>query len=382
MNLHLFFDVFIEDGPLGVYLRGDKGRFKKEHAIRSATDAYKFQSKFDITRYTLASYATIPWSGVTIRIECDNPKHQSIYDELGKLFPTGDIQKTRSDTAKKYLDALLSFDLKNNPWLFFSPNNDHPFIGSIQELEAVIDDANKTKERYPNALVSICYSHFTECQNFFKPTQHEWGAYGDVFPKLLYETDHSYVLELNRLLIDSIHIFQYEDLKRIFSLTKNSGRVIKLEDTEFYLSNNYKHILVIPKTELCRHYDGYMHLLDKVPPLFIPDGFFESKIKASYGYPVRKDGYIHINPLSIAYSYLDPMGADLRCLQEDLPSFWQSRFLEFDVNPDFPTVLPRNQITANLDIQNPYRDTSKISNFIRSFNKLFKYNRKKWIKRI
>ena len=382
MNVHLFFDIYIEDAPLGVYLRGDKGRFKKEYAIRSTAGAYKFQSKFDIARYTLASYASIPWSGVTIRIECENPKHKNIYSEIEQLFPGGNIQQSRSDTAKKYLTALSALNLQNNPWIFFSPNNDHPFIGSIQELEAVIQDADKAKDLHKNALVSICYSHFTECQNFFKPTQHEWGAYGNIFPKLLYETDHSYVLELNKLQIDSVHIYQYEDLMRLFSLTKNTGRVIRLEDTELYLSNTIKHILVIPKTEFCRHYDGYMHLADKVPPLFIPDGFFESKIKASYGYPVRKDGYIHVNPLSTAYSYQDPLGADLRCLREDLPIFWHSRFLELDVNPNFPSTLTRNEIPANLDIQNPFRHISKIVNLLRSANKLFKYKRKKWMKKI
>ena len=54
---------------------------------------------------------------------------------------------------------------------------------------------------------------------------------------------------------------------------------------------NNESIVIVPKSELCRHYDGYLHTYSIIndfikastcPPLFIPNGFFEKKIKIAY----------------------------------------------------------------------------------------------------
>ena len=71
-NVHLFFDVYIEDAELGVYLRGDRVRFNKDKKIRGRNTQYRYQTKLDITRYTLYSYSHIDWTSVTIRIFCEN----------------------------------------------------------------------------------------------------------------------------------------------------------------------------------------------------------------------------------------------------------------------------------------------------------------------
>ncbi|OGS97069.1 MAG: hypothetical protein A3H31_08375 [Gallionellales bacterium RIFCSPLOWO2_02_FULL_57_47] len=384
MNLHLFFDVFIEDAQPGVYLRGDRRRFDKDYQIRTATPAYKFQSKFDITRYSLISYQEIPWASITIRIECQNKNHESIYEELRGIFPDANVVEHRSDTAKKYYQALLDLDLKDNSWVFFSPNNDHPFMGNkgdIAKLAEVLKDADEAAERTGADLVSIPFSHFTECMNFFKPTQHEWGAYGDVFPKLLYETNYSYVISLNKLLIDSLHIYRYADLKWIFGNSKNTGRVIRPEDTEFYLTKIRSHVMVVPKFEFCRHYDGYMHIADKVPPLFIPEGFFDANIRIRYGYENTKSGYVNINPRAICFSYQSPKGADLKIVLDDIPEFWRHRISEIDINPEFPKALSRLGIDYYKDLVNPWRKSSAVKNIFRSYRKLLKSKTKQLVKK-
>jgi hypothetical protein len=373
MNLHLFFDVFIEDAPTGVYLRGDRRRFDIDYQIRTAAPAYKFQSKFDITRYSLISYQDIPWTTATIRIECQNKNHESIYQELRGIFPSAKVVEHRSDTAKKYYQALLDLDLDDNSWVFFSPNNDHPFIGNIENLAEVLKDADEAVKKTGADLVSIPYSHFTESMNFFKPTHHEWGAYGDVFPTLLYETAHSYVIRLNRLLIDALHIYRYADLKWIFGNSKNTGRVIRPEDTEFYLTDIKSHVMVVPKFEFCRHYDGYMHIADKVPPLFIPDGFFDSNIRIRYGYEEAKLGYVSINPRATSFSYQSPQGADLKIILEDIPAFWRDRISEIDINPEFPQSLSRSDIDYYKDLKNPWRKSSTAKNIFRSYRKFMWY---------
>ncbi len=381
MNLHLFFDVFIEDAPLGIYLRGDRRRFNVDHKIRSSAEAYKYQTKFDITRYSLISYKDIDWKSVTIRIECQNSIHDSIYDEMAGYFPEADIQRERSDTAKKYYDSLNGLGLEDNAWIFFSPNNDHPFIGSSKTLLNVIQDADDAAERTGATFVSIPYSHYTECQNFFKPSHHEWGAYGNVFPKLLYETEYSYVISLNKMLLDSLHIYRFGDLKKIFGESKQRGRIIRPEDTEFYLKDTYSHVMVIPKVEFCRHYDGYMHIAEKVPPLFIPNGFFESKIKIRYGYHENKPEYVNINPISSKFSYQDSDGVDLKNLLIDLPQFWGGRVCELDINPSFPKNLTPAEVPFYTDLKNPWSKSPKVFNLSLSLRRLIKYFIKKKIRR-
>ena len=380
MNLHLFFDVYIEDAPIGVYLRGDPDRFDIDYKIRIATKAYRFQSKFDITRYSLISYQSIPWTTSTIRIECQNKNHETIYGEMRGLFPKANVIEHRSDTVKKYYDALCDLDLKDNPWIFYAPNNDHPFIGSTKNLVEVINDADEAVKRTGADIVSIPYSHFTECMNFFRKMHHEWGAYGGVFPKLLYETEHSYVIQLNKLLFDSLHIYRYRDLQWIFGESQNTGRVIRPEDTEFYLSDIKSHVMVVPKYEFCRHYDGYMHIADKVPPFFIPDGFFEKSIRIRYGYEGTKDGYVSINPLAKSFSYQSPLGADLKIILDDVPEFWRDRIIEIDVNPKFPKLLDRAELDYYNDLKNPWRKSSIAKNLFRSYRALMKYKIKQLTK--
>lgn len=382
MNLHLFFDVFIEDAPLGIYLRGDQRRFNVDHKVRSSSEAYKYQTKFDITRYSLISYENIGWKSVTIRIECQNPEHCSIYEEMSSYFPNSSIKKERSDTAKKYYDALNALEIDDKEWIFFSPNNDHPFIGCAKTLSNVIQDADDAAERTGAEIVSIPYSHFTECQNFFKPSHHEWGAYGNIFPKLLYETDYSFVISVNKKLLDSLHIYRLGDLKRIFGESKKGGRIIRPEDTEFYLKDTDSHVMVVPKVEFCRHYDGYMHIADKVPPLFIPNGFFDRKIKIRYGYSNNISGFVNINPTCNKFSYQHPDGPDLKNLLEDIPPFWDQRISQLDVNPSFSRDLHNRDIKYYEELKNPWNGTLKIFNLALSFQRLVKYFIKKKIRRI
>lgn len=377
MNLHLFFDVFIEDAPLGIYLRGHKQRFEEDLKIRTAATAYGFQTKYDITRYSLASYKEIPWTSETIRIVCENKAHEAIYDEVKSIFPRANIQSSRSDTANKYYEALCKLNLGDDSWIFFCPNNDHPWINNIEYLPHVMRDADEAVKKLNPQLITIAYSHFTESQNFFSPSQHEWGAYGDVYPKLLYETEHSYIVELNKLLIDSLHIARLGDLKWIFGASKKEGRVIRQEDTEFYLTDVKKQILVIPKYEFCRHYDGYMHIAQKVPPLFIPKGFFDANIQIRYGYELPKDNYTNINPLASQFSYQSPLGADLKIVLNDIPQFWNARIKELDINPLLPKNLNKTNLPYYLDLINPWRNYSTIHNLIRSYRRYYRYQWKR-----
>jgi hypothetical protein len=375
MNLHLWFDVFIEDAPLGVYLRGDRDRFDKDHRIRTAAPAYRFQTKYDISRYSLMSYRHVPWKSAVLRIECQNPAHEAIYDEMRAVFPNGDIQRSRSADAKTYFQAISDSGIPDDDWLFFMPNNDHPFLAKPELLAGVMRDADEAAARLKPGIITIAYSHFTETANFFRPSHHEWGAYGDVYPRLLYETPHAWVIRLDRMLLDSTHIYRAGDLKWIFGSTRKTGRLIRPEDTEFYLTQQRDHVMVVPKHELCRHYDGSKHLLDKVPPLFIPDGFFSSTMRVRYGHDTPREGWIHVNPRADRFSYQAPDGVDLKNVLEDLPAFWDGRIAELDVNPAFPKQLDRRTLPYYQDLENPWRSSLAIRNLVRSWRR---YLRHRW----
>jgi len=367
---HLFFDVFIEDAIPGIYLRGHKKRFEEDFNIRTASDAYKFQTKADITRYSIDSYSYFDWESTTFRIECENKEHEKIYDEIQAKFPNAIIEKERSATAAEYCKSLQKSNIPNDGWVFFSPNNDHPIVGDGDLLKILIQDAEYAKSKYPNDLTTISFSHLTEALNMRDFSCHEWGSYGNVFSKVIRETAHSYTLKLNRLLLDSLHLYTKEDLLKIFCNCKKTTKVIRPEDTELYL-NEGDHLLIIPKAEICAHYDGYMHINQKVPPLFIPDGFFEEKIKIRYGYTDIKKGWVNINPSSKYFSYQDhENGADLKIRLDELPIFWKSRVSELDVNPLFEEVALPTEYTK--DLLNPWRDVSKIRIFIRNSLKLIK----------
>jgi hypothetical protein len=373
VRLHLFFDVFIEDAPLGIYLRGDPLRFEEDFKIRTASKAYRYQSKFDITRYSLISYSDFPWTSSTLRVACQNPQHESIYKEIQDFFPNGSLHKNRSSTAKEYFEALSSLGLDDDEWIFFCPNNDHPFISNYRYLELVLKDADEAVKKLDPQFITIPYSHYTEHVNFIKHTHHERGVYGNIFPKLLYETEHSYVVKMNKMLIDSMHISRLGDLKWIFGNSKKSGRVIRQEDTEFYLSNAKEHIMIIPKYEFCRHYDGYLHIAEKVPPLFIPDGFFESSIKIKYGYEQLDSNFVNINPLKDKFSYQSSEGTDLKILLEDIPRFWGNRIGLLDSNPEFPNDLAKSSLPYYLDLENPWRKSNKFINYLRSHYRYARY---------
>ena len=368
---HLFFDVFIEDAVPGVYTRGHKERFEEDYKIRTASDAYKFQTKFDITRYSIDSYSYLDWESATFRIECENKDHEKIYDEIKAKFPQASIEKKRSATAKEYCQALQKSNIPNDDWVFFSPNNDHPLIGNGSLINNLIQDAEYAEENYPNDFTTISFSHFTEALNMRDFSCHEWGSYGNVFAKVIRETDYSYTLQLNKLALDSLHIYTKKALLKIFCKSKVTSKVIRPEDTEFYLNEGI-HLLIIPKAEICAHYDGYMHINHKVPPLFIPDGFFEGKIKIRYGYTDTKKGWVNINPSSKYFSYQNNnAGADLKITLEELPIFWRSRISVIDKNPAFIDIPTPFQYKD--DLFNPWRDVSKIRILIRNTIKFIKF---------
>jgi hypothetical protein len=354
----LFFDVYIVD-DFYTSKNLDNQRLKDEWFIRSNSNSYRFRSKLEITKYTLTSYSVLDWESVYIRFECENNNEVSDFESFCfSIFPNAFVENKRSDSAIKYVEALKKINNLNNPWVFFSPNNDHPYIGLDKSLEKYTNIASTYEKLYNNHVVSICYSHFTENMNSVKPSKHLWGEYKNIFLKILFENKDYYVVKVNKFACDSIHIIRLDTLLKIFNETKNKGRVIRQENTEFYLCKNIKHIIVLPKLELCRHYDGYFHrycwgnMKNAPPPLFIPDNFFEKNMKIRYGYDDYKDNFININPNSLFLNYLNPNAPDLNISINKVPLMWKSRIKEIDINPNF--LQNENYLISEKLLINPW----------------------------
>ncbi len=381
-GVHLFFDVFIEDAVPGIYLGGDPKRFKIDHEIRSKDTQYKYQTKIDITRYSLYSYAILDWKSVTIRVECQNPKHHFIYDEIKTLFPKARILRERSATSKEFHDALNDIDCKDNEWVFFSPNNDHPFLADPKDFyELVASVKNLDFPFEPDAILSIPFSHFTETNNMGSIFSSYWGYYADIYSKTLFQNDVLTVLKLNKMLLDSVNLYRLKDLKYFFSNEKNiNTRVIRIEDTEHYLSQERQHYIIAPKVELCRHYDGYSHIIKYVPPLFIPYGFFEKAIHLVYGDKKCSEQSVLINPFSNQYCFEEKNGADLRCLLEDIPFFWKTRIKK--VTNSYGNLKVNKNKLKYYRLLNYPKGKNPVINICRSIKTIFINKLKLIVKRI
>jgi hypothetical protein len=362
--LILFFDTFITAGVGSLGGLYNFSHVEKATAeVRNNFSSFKTQSKIDVVKYTLVSYANIEWDKVIIRFECeDTLEVDSFYDFCKNIFPDAIIQNQRSSTALQYSEALSPLLIYGDPWIFFSPNNDHPYLAHPNELMKYIKILDSVKDLNVDKEVSLLFSHYTESMIDNKISDPQWGYYGSNFKKIIYEDADYIVTASNRAALDSIKVFRLNFLIKIFNNTKNKGRVIRLEDTEFHLQKSKSLITVAPKVELCRHYDSYANLIKYIPPLFIPQGFFESNVKIKYGYDTASPGYVNINPLADKVSD----DVDLNCLLEDIPFFWRNRISLIDSNPDFPQSLDKTNLSYYRILVNPFYYRSSFLNILRS----------------
>ena len=358
-------------------MRGDKKRFEADRAIREKPSQYKYQKKLDITRYTLYSYSCVKWQSVTIRIYCENKADIWIYDEIKSLFPNANIERKRSDTGDAFKAALGRLVIPENDWVFFSTNNDHPMLVNPVELNNIISEVDVLeRSTLAGKNLAIPYSHFTEINNMDRPTSPLWGHYGGIFADCIFENNLFRVLKLNKLCLDSILILKYSYLKEIFETNFNTGRVTRTEDTSLYLTKTDNFYWVCPKTELCRHYDGYTKFLDKVPPLFIPIGFFEKSINLAIGETRTKPTDVLINQNARHYSYqAKEGGADLQCHPDDVPFFWQNHIAKANHTKSMDSFnkfdLPYYKMLVN-----PWDENSKLTNLALSLARYCK----EWVK--
>ena len=328
----LYFDNYITNEVLY------KGLMVGLEDVRKGCAAYRLPDRLDVAMYTLASYACIKWSHVIIKYSLQDESKQEEFEKyvLG-IFPQAIIIRGRSDSQQKFCESIELIKKLGDEWVFYAGNVDHPFLASeTASLEACLAQAQELRKRH--RFVSIMYSHFSEWLSAVNPHSlyriNGWKVEGEdkgCITAIAKGGRYHAIQIVNIGLLE--HWFCSKDLGRM--------RIIRSE-------NAYPHVLVdeqalvIPKKEICSHFDGYSHLVrlgfgnpdDIIPPLFIPAGFFEGKIRIAYGYNDCREGWVNINPLAKKYSFRDKRhGTDMKMLLSELPLFWKGRISETDVNP-------------------------------------------------
>ena len=361
----LYFDTLITDSPLFPNKKVDD----LMKLIRPANSIYKNQTKAKIFQYTLESFLDLKFDKISVNVEFENHQDQISFNDFFAGNSSLNILNKRSISKKDYLEKLSNFE--DDEWCFFSPNNDHPFISNDPEiLNRLEKQADLVATKY-DTNVTIFYSHYSEYLNILKPCKYLHSfSFNNV--SILDETDDCFVVKFPNIQFVSIQIIKISFLRELLmKVPDNFARLIRLEDIGKYVNHSIPIISLIPKNEICRHFDTYVHTIfhywryikpSIVPPLFIPPGFFESEIKIKFGYNTVDKNFLNINPNKSSYSFQDQSnGFDLLCKLDDIPLSWHKRISQIDKCENFNLDI---QYIKRIDkFKNPWGDL----NFIQIF---------------
>jgi len=352
----LYLDTLIIDRAL------HPSRIRANAWIRKACSQYSEPKKLDIVKYVLASYAMIPWTHVIIAYDIAKKEDEGQFLEyVGNLFPDAEVSRPHSTNQKMYRARVERICSLEDDFIFYAPNNDHPLIASdLDHLWKVLEKATRFAREYQ--FVSIVYSQISEFGNapvVGSPFYERYSSDSRIVEEdeiatcfVRFNGDNSSIQIVNRNLLR--YWFCSHDL--------GDARILRSEDVlKFFKTPNQ--LMIVPKKELCAHFEGYSHTggttrisPDRVPPLFIPAGFFDSSIRIAYGYPEYREGWININPAAKEFSFRDQdRGTDLKIGLQDIPLFWRSRIKEVDVNVGAdPVELEAGRKRYYETIRNPY----------------------------
>lgn len=342
----LYFDSYITDKPLIKSLATNTQVFRKK-ALK-----YAMPSKLEIAKYTLGTYSQHDWSYVLVRYEIEGNNstvNKDFEDYVRHLFPYANIINKRSDSIIEFRRSWEILSRLESNWIFLSSNNDHPWLWYDKDY---INRVLNVGAKFSNSsnFVSIIYSHYSEYYNLLNKLSPFYIFFGGKAEKI-YNDEDCFVIprpkgDYNGIQILEKKLFKYWLVDNIID-----KRVIRTEDVAQNKITD-KHIMVIPKREMCVHFDGYGHTegsfihIDpqRVPPLFIPTGYFEKKIMLSKVENKSKDPkVIKVGSYEDKYSFAKSDGCDIKLGLEGLPTAWTNRILLKDFNEDEWSINERKK---------------------------------------
>jgi hypothetical protein len=276
----------------------------------------RLDSRFDIARYTIASYVPLEplISKIIFNLELAEPyntkeKQQEMEDWITGLFPAEKLKIFwhRCNYLKEWREIQPEIDAVDDDLIFIAGSDDYVFIDSdtsMYEKGLALLSADPSPRaallncHYPETLKEAYTrsSTLTECGNFLN--FNFIASYG--FAVIKKELYHSF--------LDNLDPNKF---------------VFRLDGWEY---TDYYEKWYVPTKELNRHYDGYHHAgidPNKCSPLEIPKGFFEKNMTIRYGFDDLDPDCVNINPLSTNLRIVDDAAADFKYVLEDIPAFWK-----------------------------------------------------------
>lgn len=300
-----------------------------------------------VFKYCLASYVPLkPFlKKVIFYLELGSEfqdNKEELEEYIFSLYPNCELYWFRNDNALSWKEACEKH-FNDDDIIWYHGNDDHIFIDYNLDI---VEDIIHTLKNDPDPLATVYYSHWPEQCLLSKHLNAELTPSKNLFKFTWANTDGLQILKGKKFKLyweDPRMIYTNDPelpSKLIYDLLHRTDPIILFAGKDVELRANY----YAPVREIVRHYDGYSHIVastdlnsNTVPPLIIPDGFFERDIKIRIGYRERKPGYVTFNSSCDLYSGR-PWGIDYRWLQSDIPLFWRDRITEIDFAPNYDIV--------------------------------------------
>lgn len=338
----LFLNVYITDKSQGLkYRRGCLGAAN---------------NRLEIFKYSLASFAVIPWSRVVIYYDlCEayRPQRDEVDRFIRENFQNPEIHHYQNERQAQWQEAVNALYQTDDDLVWFCCNDDHIFIDYELDLLQRMEQAclEKTKTEPFVSCVPTHWPEYLAGANYAAETTADYYA--------LYSQVTNSMQLINRGLL---RYWWFEhDYGDAWMPRTDTGTLLHANDgspaKRVSIIGPERMYVLVPFRELVRHYDGYSHVgvdINACPPLTIPPGFFERNIRIAYGADSAPPGTVLVNPLKLKHKTVDPQGVDLRCVVEDLPLFWRSRITAIEKNEALdPNVLlcARNDAVYDLATQ-------------------------------
>jgi len=319
----LFINVFLQESS--------------RSALGHPNNRYSFKdfSKQEIFLYTLESYKVIDWKEVIIYCGLDDnyTDKEQFYQQILKIFPEANLFKFRNAYQKEWQIAIDKICEIDDDLIWYAGNHDHPYLAPNNiQLDLIIEALNNCDEKYKGAI----YSHHPDNLSWLMNTSFFDWKYESKGVCSYHAKRAEGIMIVNKALFRNWWFdYNYGDS---FIPRADWVNGCKSELAKIFL----------PVNVLCHHFDGYnlgsyMYHTCDVPPLEIPEGFWDNQIIIDYCSNYKKEGNTLVNPNMPNKIIKD--GADLRCMLEDLPLFWKGRIKKINYyEPDFNLKKIRNKV--------------------------------------
>ena len=336
----LLYNVYLDDKVRrpGLYFRGLYG---------------ENISTIDVFKYTLNSVVNIyNWKKVIIKFElCDSYKNKEseLLNYISLLFKDYDcnISLTR---CKYQSDWKKLYEELNDDLIFFCCNHDHIFIDDdIIHFQNCMDEF---RNEFSNEHATLYFSHWQEVNVYF------FGHTSE------FKNTFAYSMHDN---VDSAQIITKKTYYQWWFSQEFPDKLFPRTDYfSSFIPSIYNKIQAVPYREFFRHFDGYSHIREDhnskvelsniTPPLFIPHGFFENKIKLNVGFETNDNECVNINLKKENYTISDVNGTDLKCFLSEIPYCWKKRITNINIHSEYNELDHKTK-----------RDLAKIYPFICGF---------------